>query len=103
MQQQAGQSLTDHCATFKNQVEVIKHNGGSFGFECGVIDDHMMKEHGTSLAESTSNVHKLAAQKHAQGLAIAVAFLHGTNRRDKCGAYLEKLENDFTQSNNGYP
>jgi hypothetical protein len=79
--------------TFKNNVEVIEHCGGSVSEDTGLVDAELIAA-GLTRARATRG--QLRDAEHAaKERVLACAFLRGSDRI-RYGKLLEDLENDFT-------
>ena len=93
-------SVPDYFRTFKNNIEVVQHNGGSFGIEEGLVAEQL-KEVGSDFATATP-AQLTIAQDEAKDMSMAVAFVLGADR-GRFGKLIEDLENSYTQGTDKYP
>lgn len=81
-------------------MDVVEHNGGSFGIEKGVVE--MVLATDNLSMDNASPEQKFAAQVKAKEYSLACAFILGADRT-RFGKLVEDLENSYTQGQDKYP
>ena len=94
------ETVAEYFKTFKNKIEVIEHNGGTFGMEPGIMEAFLKEEGLDNL--TANNDQKVAAQAKTVESVMACAFILGADR-NRYGKLIEDLENSCTQGTNKYP
>ena len=93
-------TVPDYYKMFKNNVDVVEHNGGTLGIEEGVVK-MVLAENGLTM--SGANEGQMSnAQAKAREYSLACAFILGADKI-RFGKLLEDLENSYTQGDDKYP
>jgi len=96
-------SVVEHYHIHKNQVEVVEHNGGSFGLESGLVGfvlKKINKDFATATPATRAEINH--AQVESREMTTECGFILGSNR-GRYGKLLEDLKNAYTQGENKYP
>lgn len=102
MRQGKDMSVPDYFKVFKNNVDVVEHNGGSFGFEIGLINLILGEVQAGLDMGSATDAQKTTAQDKARDMSMGAAFILGADR-SRYGKLIEDLENSYTQGDDKYP
>jgi hypothetical protein len=102
MHRQADAEVPDYYKTFRNNLEVIEHNGGSFGMEPSLTTMGLAKIDPALTMDSATPAQIAEAAETGKEAAMACAFLLGADRK-RFGKLIEDLENSFTQGHDKFP
>jgi hypothetical protein len=80
---------------FKNRVEVIEHSGGAIGREPRLIDEGLANRKPPIVGLPTADHHK-EAEAFSRDACLVITFLLSSDR-NRYGALIKKLKNDFIQ------
>jgi hypothetical protein len=89
-----------YMSKFKNSIDVIEHYGGNIGDDKVLVTEELRKTGATDMVATEEE--KKQAIKTAKSKAHAMAFLKRADR-NRYGALITDLENQFTRGNDQYP
>jgi Zinc knuckle len=99
-EQDSKTAAPEYYRLFKDMLNVVEHNGGTFGKNEGAINACLRDKNIDP--DKATDAQKEQAEIDAKGRAEAVAFLLGADE-ERYGKLVEDLENSFTQGDNRYP
>ena len=88
--------------SFQSHVEVIKHCGGSFGYDPVLLDSEAKKQFGGKRFKDISTVEQAKVAEIVEDSYLACAFIVKSDQ-SRYRSLLVDLENNFTKGQNVYP
>ena len=87
--------IPDYNKSFRNKIEIVEHNGGTFGIEKGVVTLALDGLNPPIDMADTTQEDITDTQAVAKEVYLACAFLLGSDK-NRFGNFLKYLENSYT-------